>query len=75
MAGYTQEDGVKTGIAAPEIAVNVIFYDPAFGAHTPTKLWLGTGCRALDHVSTTPVFPNISLTRPGHRDFVQPYSY
>lgn len=53
LAGYTTEDGIKTGIAAPEIAVNAIFYDPAFGAQTPKKLWLGTGCRALDHAIET----------------------
>jgi len=53
MAGYTTEDGLKTGIAAPEVAVNAIFYDPAFGAKTPLKLWLGTGCRALDHAIET----------------------
>jgi alcohol dehydrogenase class IV len=53
MAGYTNEDGVKTGIGAKEVAVNAIFYDPKFGAQTPSKLWLGTGCRALDHAIET----------------------
>jgi alcohol dehydrogenase class IV len=49
MAGYTQEDGQKTGVRDPKIAVKVIIYDSHFGLHTPEKLWLSTGIRALDH--------------------------
>lgn len=49
MAGYTKEDGMKTGVTDPKIAVNTILYDPAYAKYTPLKLWLGTGVRALDH--------------------------
>ena len=48
-AGYTQEDGVKTGVRDPKIAVRMIIYDAKFGLETPEKLWLSTGIRALDH--------------------------
>ena len=49
IAGYTKEDGVKTSVASPEIAVDVIIYDAKFAAQTPQKLWLSTGIRAMDH--------------------------
>ncbi|KAF4303500.1 Alcohol dehydrogenase iron-type [Botryosphaeria dothidea] len=48
-AGYTQEDGTKTGVAHPELAPHVIFYDSKFALETPPKLWMSTGLRALDH--------------------------
>ncbi|KAI4123576.1 MAG: hypothetical protein LQ347_006096, partial [Umbilicaria vellea] len=48
-AGYTQSDGKKVGIAAPECAPHVIIYDATFAACTPPRLWLSTGIRALDH--------------------------
>lgn len=49
LAGYTQEDGMKTGVRDPKIAVSVIIYDAKFALKTPEKLWLSTGIRALDH--------------------------
>lgn len=49
MAGYTQEDGTKTGVRDPKIGVSIIIYDSKFGLETPEKLWLSTGIRALDH--------------------------
>ncbi|MCJ1411394.1 hypothetical protein MMC19_005483 [Ptychographa xylographoides] len=49
VAGYTKEDGVKTGVADPKLAPEVIIYDAQFGLETPQKLWLSTGLRALDH--------------------------
>ena len=48
-AGYTQEDGTKTGVYHPKIAVSVIIYDAEFALETPEVLWLSTGIRALDH--------------------------
>lgn len=48
-AGYTGDDGVKTGVATPELAPQVIIYDARFGVETPQKLWLSTGIRSLDH--------------------------
>ena len=49
LAGYTQEDGKKTGVRDPNIAVKVIIYDAEFGLETPPQLFLSTGIRALDH--------------------------
>jgi len=48
-AGYTNKDGVKTGVNAPELAPHVVIYDAKFGLETPPHLWLSTGFRALDH--------------------------
>ncbi|OAG01364.1 Dehydroquinate synthase-like protein [Paraphaeosphaeria sporulosa] len=49
MAGFTQADGVKTGVRAVELVPNVVLYDASFASHTPERLWLSTGMRALDH--------------------------
>ena len=49
VAGYTKEDGVKTGIADTKLAVQVIIYDAKFALATPQNLWLSTGIRSLDH--------------------------
>ena len=51
--GYTKADGVKTGFMAPEMGVSAIFYDPCYAKYTPTKLWLATGVRAVDHAVET----------------------
>jgi alcohol dehydrogenase class IV len=48
-AGYTEKNGVKTGVAGPELAPDVIIYDAKFGLETPPHLWLSTGFRAMDH--------------------------
>lgn len=37
-----------------------IFYDPAFTRHTPPRLLLSTGIRALDHAVETIYHPNSS---------------
>jgi alcohol dehydrogenase class IV len=49
MAGFTAADGVKTGVRAAELVPAVVLYDAGFAAHTPERLWLSTGMRALDH--------------------------
>lgn len=49
MAGYTERDGVKTGVRAKELVPNVVLYDSGFAKYTPERLWLSTGLRALDH--------------------------
>jgi alcohol dehydrogenase class IV len=49
MAGYTESDGVKTGVRAKELVPNVVLYDSSFALHTPERLWLSTGMRAMDH--------------------------
>lgn len=48
-AGYTNEDGIKTGVAAPQLAPHVIIYDSHFALETPEWLFASTGLRALDH--------------------------
>ena len=49
LAGFTNEEGQKTLVAAPELVPQVVIYDSVFGRETPQKLWLSTGIRALDH--------------------------
>lgn len=48
-AGYTNEDGMKTGVAHPELAPHAIIYDSKFALETPEWLWMSTGMRAMDH--------------------------
>ena len=48
-AGYTNENGQKTGVAHPELAPHCILYDAKFGLETPPRLLMSTGLRALDH--------------------------
>lgn len=48
-AGYTNEQGMKTGVAHPELAPHVIIYDSKFALETPPWLWMSTGMRAMDH--------------------------
>jgi len=48
-AGYTNEDGMKTGVAHPELAPHVIIYDSKFALETPEWLWMSTAMRAMDH--------------------------
>ena len=60
VAGYTNEDGLKTGVSHPRLAPNVIIYDSTFGVQTPQKLWLGTGIRALDHAVEIMYHPQAS---------------
>ncbi|KAK0510068.1 hypothetical protein JMJ35_007462 [Cladonia borealis] len=49
IAGFTNADGQKTMVVAPELVPQVVIYDSVFGKETPQKLWLSTGIRALDH--------------------------
>lgn len=49
MAGYTESNGVKTGVRAKELVPHVVLYDASFALHTPQRLWTSTGLRALDH--------------------------
>ncbi|KAI0344579.1 alcohol dehydrogenase IV [Trametopsis cervina] len=48
-AGYTNEDGVKVAVSAPELAPAAIILDAKLTLATPERLWLSTGIRALDH--------------------------
>jgi alcohol dehydrogenase class IV len=49
MAGYTESDGVKTGVRGKELVPQVVLYDASFALHTPERLWTSTGLRAMDH--------------------------
>jgi alcohol dehydrogenase class IV len=49
MAGYTESNGVKTGVRSPSIVPHVVIYDSKFALHTPERLWMSTGLRAMDH--------------------------
>ncbi|KAH4107383.1 hypothetical protein HBH46_057890 [Parastagonospora nodorum] len=49
MAGYTESDGVKTGVRAKELVPHVVLYDAQFALQTPERLWTSTGLRAMDH--------------------------
>lgn len=48
-AGYTNEDGMKTGVSHPELAVHVILYDAKFMLDTPPWLLMSTAMRSMDH--------------------------
>jgi alcohol dehydrogenase class IV len=47
--GYTNEQGVKTGVGGPECAPHVVIYDAKFALETPPSLWMSTALRAMDH--------------------------
>ncbi|KAF1913373.1 hypothetical protein BDU57DRAFT_522262 [Ampelomyces quisqualis] len=49
MAGYTESNGVKTGVRGKELVPHVVLYDATFALHTPERLWTSTGMRAMDH--------------------------
>ncbi|KAK3690618.1 hypothetical protein LTR37_019062 [Vermiconidia calcicola] len=48
-AGFTNEDGMKTGVAHPELAAHVIIYDSKFMLDTPPWLMMSTAMRSMDH--------------------------
>lgn len=43
-----------------QVGVTAIFYDPTYTRHTPPRLILSTGIRALDHAVETIYHPNSS---------------
>src|ERR687894_2590060 len=48
--GVTDEAaGKKSGFADPKTVPPVVILDPGATVHTPERLWLSTGIRALDH--------------------------
>ncbi|KAF2730855.1 Dehydroquinate synthase-like protein [Polyplosphaeria fusca] len=49
MAGFTESSGVKTGVRDAELAPHVVLYDSEFALHSPERLWMSTGMRAMDH--------------------------
>lgn len=60
IAGFTNNDGNKTGVRAQEIVPQVLFYDADFALETPTWLFMSTGLRALDHAVELMYNPNTS---------------
>ena len=48
-AGYTNDEGHKVAVNAPELAPSGIILDAELTLATPERLWLSTGIRALDH--------------------------
>ncbi|KAM0432838.1 hypothetical protein ACHAPT_004540 [Fusarium lateritium] len=58
--GFTRSDGTKLGFMHPSMGVGAIFYDASFARHTPRRLWLSTGMRAVDHAVETVYHPNAS---------------
>lgn len=59
-AGFTGEDGHKTGVFAPELGLAGIILDAELTLPTPERLWLSTGMRAMDHAIETLYRPGIS---------------
>jgi alcohol dehydrogenase class IV len=49
MAGYTESNGVKTGVRGKELVPHAVLYDAKFALHTPERLWTSTSMRAMDH--------------------------
>ncbi|WAO85140.1 Fe-ADH domain-containing protein [Fusarium falciforme] len=58
--GFTRSDGTKLGFMHPSMGVGAIFYDASFARHTPKRLWLSTGMRAVDHAVETVYHPSAS---------------
>ena len=48
-AGYTNEDGIKTGVASPQLVPHVILYDAKYMLDTPPWLLMSTAMRSMDH--------------------------
>lgn len=57
IAGYTKEDGVKTGLVDTQLVPRVVIYDSKFALETPPRLWMSTALRALDHAVETMYHP------------------
>lgn len=57
IAGYTKEDGVKTGLVDIQLVPRVVIYDSKFALETPPRLWMSTALRALDHAVETMYHP------------------
>ncbi|RMZ79220.1 hypothetical protein DV738_g3460, partial [Chaetothyriales sp. CBS 135597] len=65
-AGFTRADGVKTGVAHPQLLASYILYDTDFARYTPPELFASTGIRALDHAVELQYHPTASLV--AHRN-------
>lgn len=57
-AGVTDEETRrKGGVAHPRLTPRAVILDPELTVHTPERLWLSTGIRALDHAVETVYAP------------------
>lgn len=56
-SGYTNADGLKTGVSDIRLAPHVVIYDAKFALETPPKLFLSTGMRAMDHAMELMYYP------------------
>jgi len=54
---YDEAAGRKHGYRHPGMAPRAIILDPDLARHTPERLWLATGMRAVDHAIETLVSP------------------
>ncbi|KZT52331.1 Dehydroquinate synthase-like protein [Calocera cornea HHB12733] len=52
-AGYTNSEGHKVAVSAPELCPQVIVYDALMSLETPHRLWLSSGMRSVDHAVET----------------------
>jgi maleylacetate reductase len=58
MAGVTDDSTlIKSGVAGNRLTPRVVILDPEITVHTPARLWLSTGIRALDHATETVYAP------------------
>jgi alcohol dehydrogenase class IV len=64
-AGFTSEQGKKTGVSSAALVPRVIIYDAELTRSTPDRLWLSSGMRAVDHAIEL-------LYRPGDATALQP---
>ena len=54
MAGSTDPQiGMKDIYKHPRLAPEVVVLDPAVAVHTPQRIWIGAGARAVDHAVET----------------------
>ncbi|KAJ6510283.1 alcohol dehydrogenase IV [Mycena vitilis] len=59
-AGYTDEKGNKVGVSSQLLAPAGVILDAELTLPTPSRLWLSTGMRALDHSVETLYRPLIA---------------
>jgi 3-oxoacid CoA-transferase len=61
-AGYTNDAGHKVAVAHPALHPRMIIYDGNLASHTPLRLWLSSGMRAIDHAIEMLYNPTASET-------------
>lgn len=61
IAGYTDESGLKTGVAHPELVTHVVLYDSKFMLETPPWLMMSTAMRSMDHAMELMCKSNLAI--------------